>query len=95
MKDGVGDAKLEVDKNPCTLDDIELVEKGVQSVWRPDAEGNADYHIEDYSMEAHYAYYSCTNCGMMFDMERDDFGRIGYEKEEEWKKVKEHLDGQL
>ena len=95
MKDGVGDAKLEVDKNPCTLSDIELCEKGVHQIWSVDRNGDPDYLKETYSMESHYAYYYCKNCEETFDTERDDFGRIGYEKEEEWKKVKEHLDGQL
>lgn len=91
VANSVSDAELAVDKNPCTLEDIELTEKGVHSVWRPDENGDADYHLEDYSMEAYYAYYNCTNCGETFDMERDDFGRIWHDKDEEWAKVKEHI----
>ena len=84
MKNDVSDAKQEVATN-CTLEDIELTEKGVHSVWRPDENGDADYHIEDWSMEAYYAYYNCTNCG-------DDWViNAAQDKDTAWKLVKEHI----
>ncbi len=79
-------AKQGEDKNFCngSMDDIELVEKGVHSVWSVDDDGDAQDHIEDYSMEAYYAYYDCDNCGGVFDITE-----LG--KDEAWQAVKEHF----
>lgn len=68
----------------CTLQDIEMVEKDVQQVWRPDEDGDADEYLESYSMEAYLAYYYCTNCTQDWKVEANH--------KEVWKKVKEHFD---
>lgn len=69
----------------CSINDIEVVEKGVHSVWSVDDEGDAQVHKEDYSMEAYYAYYYCDNCG-------DDWVINSVQtKEQAWKLAKEHL----
>lgn len=94
MKDGV--ATVNSSSPPkCggSYEDIELCEKGVHSIWTVDEQGSAMEHLEDYSMEAYYAYYNCTACGETFDTERDDFGRIYYDMDDTWQQVKEHFDG--
>jgi hypothetical protein len=85
MKDGVSTAKLGTLPKNCSLEDVEIIEKGVHSVWSVDENGEAQEHIEDYSMEAYYAYYDCTGCG------QDWVINAVQDKEQAFKLVKEHL----
>lgn len=86
MKNSVLIAKQQEDKNSCTLADIELCEKGIQSIWTVDDNGDADYLQTTYSNEAYYAYYYCQSC-------EGDWAMTPLNREETWAKVKEHLNG--
>lgn len=81
----VSDAKQEVVKNLCLLEDMELCERGVDSIWRPDEDGEPAYHLEDYSMEAEYVYYYCNEC------QQDWVINAVQDRYKAWELVKAHL----
>lgn len=93
MQNDIGDAKQEVDLNPCTPNDVEICFKGVHEIYTVDEDGQEVESKEVYGDESYPSYYYCLNCQESFNIERDDFGRIWYDKEDTWKQVKEHFNG--
>lgn len=85
QKNDVGDAKQEVATNLCMLEDLELCERGVDRIWRPDEDGEPAYRLEDYSMEAEYVYYYCNEC------HQDWVINAVQDREAAWELVEEHL----
>lgn len=85
VKNDVGDAKQEMATNLCMLEDMEICERGVDRIWRPDEDGEPAYQLEDYSMEAEYVYYYCNECQQDWRI-TDKLSR-----DDAWELVKAHL----
>lgn len=69
----------------CTLEDIEICERGIDEISTVDPDGKPFEHKETYMGEARFAYYWCENCTESWS--NQDFKT----QEEAWEKVKAHL----
>lgn len=85
MKNSVPHAELEVDKNFCTLRDIEICEKGADEVSFVDENGQPDEHKETWLGELEFAYYYCCECG-------EDWTKTAVQDQAKcWELAKAHL----
>lgn len=85
-ENGDSGAKLHIDqKSACTIDDVEVCERGVDVIYDVDFYGDSTNYIETWSGDAHYAYYHCRECGESWEIETPS------DKEKVWDIVKAHL----
>jgi hypothetical protein len=69
----------------CSIDDVEICERGIDEISYVDKDGLPTDHKETYMGEAETAYYYCDDCG------EDWVVNAVQSQEQAWKLVKEHL----
>ena len=84
VTNSVSDAKQRADKK-CTINDVELVYKGVHDVYTINEDGEILELKETYGDESYFGYYYCESCG------EDWSGTAFQDREQAFKLVKEHL----
>lgn len=84
-ENGDSGAKLHIDpKNSCTIDDVEVCQRNVDTIWDVNYAGDATNYIQTNSFEGYYAYYHCRECGEVWHI-------AGRTRDDTFKLVKEHL----
>lgn len=71
----------------CSLEDVEICEKGTAEISYVDSEGFQNGLKETDYNDSHTAYYYCNGCGECFDVDNN--------QPEVWEKVKQHLEGEI
>lgn len=87
MVNGVSVAKLPIDQNFCTLDDMEICQKNVQLISDVGFDGYPTNSQQVYHDEAVVAYYYCNEC------HKDWTVTATQTQEQAWQLAKEHLNG--